>query len=144
MTNNHTKKLLTIFTEAAIESLLLKELDRLGVRGYTITSAKGKGHRGTRDAGWDLNSNLRIEIICSHETSETIVHTMQEKFYKNYGMVIYRQEIEVLDLKNFKKFSTTYLVAIKINLCPALGLVGWSLVIKSRLPFSLIKHNKTD
>jgi hypothetical protein len=44
------RTLLTVITEAAIEQTLLRDLDRLGVRGYTVTDARGRGGRGVRDA----------------------------------------------------------------------------------------------
>lgn len=44
--------LFTVITEATLEQPLLRELDRLGVRGYTISDARGKGNRGVRDAAW--------------------------------------------------------------------------------------------
>mgnify|MGYP000290569633 CR=1 FL=1 len=40
------RTLLTLITEATIESSLLRDLDRLGVRGYTVSDARGRGSRG--------------------------------------------------------------------------------------------------
>jgi hypothetical protein len=46
------RTLLTLITEATIEPSLLRDLDRLGVRGYTVSDARGRGSRGVRDAAW--------------------------------------------------------------------------------------------
>ena len=58
------RQLVTIITEAVLESELTRQLEQLGARGYTITEARGKGSRGVRDAGWDEVRNIRIEVIC--------------------------------------------------------------------------------
>jgi nitrogen regulatory protein PII len=58
------RQLVTIITEAVLESELTRQLEQLGARGYTITEARGKGSRGIRDAGWDEVRNIRIEVIC--------------------------------------------------------------------------------
>jgi len=58
------RRLLTVITEAVLERELLGELDALGVRGYTITDARGKGSRGRRQSDWAQEGNIRIEIVC--------------------------------------------------------------------------------
>ena len=72
LANDHIRKLLTIVTEGAIETSLVRDLDRLGAHGYTITEARGKGHRGVRNAGWDASSNIRIEVVCNADTAAAI------------------------------------------------------------------------
>ena len=58
------RKLVTIVVEAALEQRLIKDLERLGANGYTITDARGKGSRGVRNAGWDRSGNIRVEVLC--------------------------------------------------------------------------------
>ena len=61
------RTLLTIITEAVVEPTLLRELDRFGVRGYTVSDARGKGSRGgVRDAAWEEAANIRSSF--SEET----------------------------------------------------------------------------
>ena len=66
------RKLVTIITEAVLEAELRDVLEALGVSGYTITNARGRGSRGVRDAGWTSSSNIRIEVICSNSLATTI------------------------------------------------------------------------
>lgn len=98
MTVLQTEKrtLLTIFTEAALETLLLKDMDRLGVRGYTVSDARGRGARGIRDAAWDESRNIRIEVICARPQAEALLGHLQERYYSNYAMVACLSEVEVL------------------------------------------------
>ena len=98
MSAMHTEKrtLLTVFTEASIEQLLVRDMDRMGVRGYTISDARGKGSRGVRDASWDEARNIRIEVICARQQAEELLTHLQARYYSNYAMVAYFSEVEVL------------------------------------------------
>ena len=98
MTNISTEKrtLLTVFTEATLEHVLIKDMDRQGIRGYTICDARGKGSRGVRDASWDEAMNIRIEIICARPQAEAFLTHLQERYYSNYAMVACLSEVEVL------------------------------------------------
>jgi len=95
------RTLLTIITEAIVEPTLLRDLDRLGVRGYTVSDARGRGARGVRDAAWDEAANVRIETICTRALAEQVLRHLQERYYANYAMVAFLTEIEVLRPEKF-------------------------------------------
>lgn len=95
------RTLLTIITEAIVEPTLLRDLDRLGVRGYTVSDARGRGSRGVRDAAWDEAANIRIEVICARALAEEMLRHLQERYYANYAMVAFLAEIEVLRPEKF-------------------------------------------
>jgi hypothetical protein len=99
-TNN--RKLLTVITEAALESLLIKDIERLGVKGYTITDARGKGSRGVRNAAWDANGNIRIEVISDASTVDTLADFLRDNYYDNYAMVLFKTDIEVIRPEKFQ------------------------------------------
>jgi hypothetical protein len=92
-TYNH--KLLTIYTEAALESSLIRQIDTLGASGYTITNARGKGSSGSRTAFWEANSNIRVEIMCTEEIATLIVGKLHEKYAKNYALMTFTSDIIV-------------------------------------------------
>ena len=95
------RKLVTIITEAALESEIIEAVETLGASGYTITNARGKGSRGVRDAGWAISSNIRIEVICSDELAERLCAFLNEKYYNNYAMVVFESEVGVLRKDKF-------------------------------------------
>jgi hypothetical protein len=103
MTSMHTEKrtLLTVFSEASLEPLLIRDMDRMAIRGYTFSDARGKGSRGVRDASWDESRNIRLEVICARAQAETLLAHLQERFYANYAMVAYLSEVEVLRPEKF-------------------------------------------
>ena len=65
------RQLLTIVTEAVLERELVAEFDALGVRGYTITDARGRGGRGSRRSDWAQDGNIRVEIVCEPALADT-------------------------------------------------------------------------
>ncbi len=100
-TQTGTCTLLTIFTESTLEHVLIKDMDRLGIRGYTISDARGKGSRGVRDAAWDESKNIRVEVLCARQQAETLLAHLQQRYYSNYAMVAYLSEVEVLRPEKF-------------------------------------------
>ncbi len=97
----HARKLLTIITEAALEGVLVRDIERLGAHGYTITDARGKGRRGVRSAGWDASSNIRIEILCDQETASEIAAHCRKKYYDNYAMTLFLVDVGVMRPEKF-------------------------------------------
>ncbi len=99
--DTETRRLLTIVTEAALEHDITEAVDKLGATGYTITNARGRGSRGVRDAGWVTSSNIRIEVICDTETAKRIAEHLRENYYRDYAMVLYLSDVDVLRPEKF-------------------------------------------
>ena len=97
------RKLVTVVTEAVLERDLVHALDELGVPGYTITDARGKGARGDRAADWEHRANIRVEIVCDAALVETIIDRLQGRYYDNYAMVLYVSDVTVLRPEKFEK-----------------------------------------
>lgn len=95
------RKLLTIVTEAALEATLVREIEALGARGYTITDARGNGGQGKRDASWAPHANIRLEVLCDADTARAICTALRECYYDNYSMVMYVSEVDVLRPEKF-------------------------------------------
>ncbi|WP_373079491.1 P-II family nitrogen regulator [Zhongshania sp.] len=95
------KKLLTIVTEAALENILTKDLERLGAQGYTITDARGKGGRGSRSAAWDANGNIRIEVVSDAVIASQIASHLKAQYYDNYAMILFMSDVEVIRPEKF-------------------------------------------
>lgn len=95
------RTLLTIVTETVLEDALLRDLEKLGVRGYTVCDARGRGNRGVRNGRYEEAANIRIEIICPRALAEQAVAHIQAQYYANYAMVAYLQDVEVLRPEKF-------------------------------------------
>lgn len=93
---SHHRKLLTIVTEAVLEATLVRDIEQHNAHGYTITDARGKGSRGVRGAGWEANSNIRIEIVCDDGTAQSLAAHLRENYYQDYAMILFLSDVEVL------------------------------------------------
>lgn len=90
-----TLKLVTIVTERILEARLLRKLDELGAKGYTLTQATGKGSRGVRASEWE-GPDTRIETLVSEEVADAIVEHIAEKFFEHYAVIVFVQNAEVV------------------------------------------------
>ncbi|TLX61172.1 transcriptional regulator [Stutzerimonas nosocomialis] len=94
--SEHTRTLLTVICESALESRLVAELKQLGAPGWTLSDARGSGSRGVRSAEWNTEGNIRLEVICSREVAERIARHLQTRYYDHFAMVCYLAQVEVL------------------------------------------------
>lgn len=96
-------KLVTIICEAELENDLVRDLQELEAKGYTITDARGRGARGVRDATWTAGANIRVEVLCDERIATAIVNHLAERYYAHYAMVMFVSDVAVL---RPEKFST--------------------------------------
>lgn len=97
----HQRRLVTIIAEAALERALVAEFEKLGVRGYTISDARGRGDRGRRSSNWEHSGNVRIEIICDAALAQRVMETVHERYSANYAMVQFAHDVDVLRAEKF-------------------------------------------
>jgi hypothetical protein len=88
-------KILTIITESILEHTLVEGIEKRGAHGYTITDARGKGHQGLRTGGWDYNSNIRIEIVCTASVCNDLSEYLMDKYYDDYAMITFTYDVTV-------------------------------------------------
>ena len=91
------KTLLTIVTETILEDTLIDEIMALGVKGYTITDARGRGTHGLRSGKWTKEGNIRIEIIGDAELCARIVARLDDAYEENYGLLMYTSTVELMN-----------------------------------------------
>lgn len=97
----HKLRLLTIITESALESTVVEEIEKQGARGYTVTNARGNGSRGVRSGAWGASSNIRIEVVCNEEVEDAITTYLKEHYYKNFAMIIFCSDVDVIRSDKF-------------------------------------------
>ena len=90
------RKLLTVITEANLE------LDALGVGGYTITDARGRGEQEARRSSWGHTGNIRVEVVCDTPLAEHLLGRLRDKYYEHYSIVMWVQDVEVLRPGKFR------------------------------------------
>ena len=90
------RKLLTVITESNLERDLVRELEALGVGGYTISDARGRGDQGVRASHWGHSSNIRVEVVCEPALAERVATRLRERYYDHYAMILFLQDVSVL------------------------------------------------
>ncbi len=98
---SHTRKLLSVITETAIEDTLLADIEKMGAHGYTVTDVRGKGSRGVRNAAWDASSNIRVEVVCDSDVAGAIIAHLRKVYYDDYAMIVWCHDVEVLRPEKF-------------------------------------------
>ncbi|MCS7067138.1 MAG: transcriptional regulator [Meiothermus sp.] len=88
-------KLVTIIAEGFLEEKLVREVKKLGAKGYTITPARGEGSRGVRASEWEGN-NIRLETIVSPAVAEKILNRLAEVYFPNYAVIAFVENVEVV------------------------------------------------
>ena len=96
-----SRRLITIVTEAILEVELCEALEKLGATGYTVTDARGSGHRGIRDAGWSSSSNVRIEVVCNENVAQRVTAHLRDNYYSDYAMILFESDVRVLRPEKF-------------------------------------------
>lgn len=89
------QKLLTVVTEQAIESLLLKDMKRLGAKGYSLVESRGEDQRGLRHAEWEANRDVRIEVVCEETVARAIIEHLFAVYYDDYDMMVFMSDVDM-------------------------------------------------
>ena len=95
------KELITIITEAVLETELCKKIEQIGATGYTVIDVRGKGHTGNRGGDWKESANIQIEVVCNAHLAEVITYTLEKNYFDDYAMIVYRSPVTVLRSDKF-------------------------------------------
>lgn len=88
-------KLVTIITEAVLEPQLIQSIKKLGAKGHTAINSHGEGTSGIR-SGEIPGENVRIETLVSDQVAEKIMEHLSTEYFKDYALICYVTEAEVL------------------------------------------------
>lgn len=89
-------KLVTIFCEAVLESLVINEFNALGIVGYTVSDCRGRGTHGVRSGSWRMSANVRIEVMCDEAKAAALASAL-EQFDRDYGLLIVSSDVQILN-----------------------------------------------
>ncbi len=100
MQNTSPMKLLTIVSEALLESRLVEDLEKLGVIGYSISTVKGDLRGHVRASEWE-GANIKIESLLSPELADKVLHLLNSEYFPSYAVIAYLTEAEVIRADKF-------------------------------------------
>ncbi len=97
----HTKTLLVILCEAALEKALVRDARAAGAQGWTMTDVRGGGSDGVRDGSWEADRTIELKIICEPAVAEAIAAQVLAQYTPNYALAMYFSPVEVLRPERF-------------------------------------------
>ncbi len=95
------KKLLVIIGESALEKFLVRDIKQFGAHGYTVMDVRGGGAHGTREADWEGNRSIRMEIICTNDVAEAIAEHVLNRYCANFSVSMFIADVAVLRPEKF-------------------------------------------
>lgn len=94
------RKVVTIVAEAALESRLVADLQKLGVPGHTVSPAHGAGVRGQREGDIE-GGNIRIEAVVKDDIVDTILERLQTHYFPHYACVAWVSDAAIVRGEHF-------------------------------------------
>ena len=94
--NTHSRKLVIIVAESALERRLAEDAMRLGAHGYTVMDVRGAGARGNRSGDWEAERTIQMEIVCDERVSKTIAAHVQQAYFEHFAVTLFVSDVEVL------------------------------------------------
>ena len=89
------RKLLTIVTEAGLESRLVQDITKCGAKGFTITPSHGHGPKNLRIGDLE-GGNIKLETVLSDSALESCLEMLNEKYIEHYTLTTWVSEVRVL------------------------------------------------
>src|SRR5208283_2556550 len=93
--NTEKAKLVTIISASELWDRLEADLRRLGVKGYTIVNASGRGGHGVREGGLLVTGNVRVETLVSPELAQAIFAHLA-RTYPGRELTAYEHDVQAL------------------------------------------------
>lgn len=93
------KKLLTIITAGELQRMIIDQLKKRGVGGYTVVSATGAGTSGLQSGMLAGDSNVLIYVIMSDDRLQKVLKDMDKLMSHGYRVKAFYQDINILPRK---------------------------------------------
>jgi nitrogen regulatory protein P-II 2 len=97
----HSRKVLVVICEAALEKALVGDARRLGAAGYTIADVRGSGRGGAREGAWEADRSIEMKVICAADVAERLAAHVLATYCENYAVTLYLSDANVLRPEKF-------------------------------------------
>lgn len=99
--NLHSRKLVTIVTEALALDPLLALLRAEGAQGVTYFRVQGFGSHGVRSGDIEEFGNVQIEVVVQPELAERILSRVEREVFPRYAAIVRESDVRVLRPQKF-------------------------------------------
>jgi nitrogen regulatory protein P-II 2 len=92
----HSKTLLVIVAEAALEKSLVRDARERGAQSWSISDVHGAGREGVREGAWEADRTIELKLICDAAVADAIAEHVIATYAKHYAVAIYFSDVRVL------------------------------------------------
>ncbi|SFE11421.1 P-II family nitrogen regulator [Roseivivax sediminis] len=96
------KKLLTIIAPGELQRMVVEQLKKRGIGGYTVVAASGAGTSGLRSGMLVSDSSVILYVIMSEERLREVLVDMDQFMSRGYRVKAFYQDISILPRKEAK------------------------------------------
>ena len=94
------RHIVTVIAEAAVEARLIRDVKRLGAKGYSVGHVRGEGTTGRHLQ--DLNGpSVRLETIVSADVADAILAHLAAEYFGRFAVVAWVTPARVLRSDRF-------------------------------------------
>ena len=86
---------LTIVAEAVVEARLLRDLEAAGVRGWTLTTGRGRGTSQVDASDWE-GANVRVETLLPAAAADRVLAMLAELYFPRFAVVAWVTPAQVV------------------------------------------------
>ena len=97
-------KLVTIVVEPILANQIKDEIQEIGSSGVTTTEVQGEGTRNLH-AGEVPGNKTKLECVVDPAFAKKVMEHIAEKYFGNFSVITYSQDVEVLRPEKFHKAS---------------------------------------
>lgn len=98
-------KKVTIIAESLLKEGILEILRAEGSTGFTITACEGEGSKGIHASDFE-GRNIQLDTIVPMDVGQRILTKVSEKYMKNYPLIAYMSDVEVVREEKFVRDSS--------------------------------------
>lgn len=96
------KKLLTIITPGELQRMVVEQLKKRGIGGYTVVPASGAGTSGLQSGMLISDSSVILYVIMSDDRLQKVLVDIDKLMSRGYRIKAFYQDIAILPRKKAK------------------------------------------
>jgi hypothetical protein len=101
MIDRHTKTLLVVVTEGALEKPLVRDARERGVQSWTVSEVHGGAREGVRDGYWEADRTVELKFVCDPAVADALAEHVVAAYAPHYSVSLYLSEVRVFRSDRF-------------------------------------------
>ena len=86
----------TIIAEAVVEQRLVRDIEALGAKGWTVTDARGHGTGSVRASEWE-GANVRLETLVPPEVADLVLNLLVRYYIPHFAVIAWTSPAQFLN-----------------------------------------------